>query len=70
MSRFRTAVLVALLTLPTGRAAAAPPDLHRRDLLGKVPPELVSEKADWLGDAPPVTLAGHKGKVVWLQFNF
>ena len=68
MPRTRLAFL-ALLLIPAA-ATAAPPDLHRRDLLGKVPPELVARDGDWLGDAPAATLAGLKGKVVWLQFNF
>jgi hypothetical protein len=49
---------------------AGPGEMHRRTFLGAAPPELVSEPSQWLGAAPPVTLAGLRGRVVWLQFNF
>jgi hypothetical protein len=44
-------------------------DVLRKSLLGRVPPELVAAERDWLA-GPPATIAGLKGKVVWLQFNF
>jgi hypothetical protein len=55
-------------------AAAAAPALGqspalRKPLVGKAPPELVANAADWLA-GPPVTLQKLQGKVVWLQFNF
>ena len=37
---------------------------------GKAPPELVSEKEQWINAAGPLKLAGLKGKVVWLEFGF
>ena len=42
----------------------------RRSFLGKVPPELVSEKEHWIGTRGPLTLAKLRGRVVWLLFNF
>jgi hypothetical protein len=52
-------------------AAPARPARHvaRAPLVGRVPPELVADKGDWLG-GPPATLAGLRGNVVWRQFNF
>lgn len=38
--------------------------------LGRESPELVSEKEHWIGVSEPLTLAGLKGKVIWLHFNF
>jgi thiol-disulfide isomerase/thioredoxin len=37
--------------------------------LGKAPPELVSEKDQWL-NSEPLQLAKLKGKVVWIEFGF
>ena len=37
--------------------------------LGKEPPELMSEKGQWLGTDKAWTLADLKGKVVWLEFG-
>jgi len=62
-----SALGVILGALTAGTAAG--PDGHRRDLVGQVPPDLVAADGDWLA-GPPATLAGLKGKVVWLQFNF
>ena len=44
-------------------------DVQRKSLLGKAPPELVGAKENWFRGPVP-TLAGLKGNVVWLQFNF
>jgi hypothetical protein len=59
--------------LAVGLAIAAfdPPgrDVVRKPLVGTVAPELVAADRDWLS-GPPAKLAGMKGKVVWLQFNF
>ena len=43
--------------------------LLRKDFLGNRPPEIISEKDDWIA-AEPTTLAAMRAKVVWLQFNF
>ena len=69
MTPTRAALALALVALPPGPAVAGPPDLHRRDLLGRDAPELVAQEVDWLG-GPPTNLAALRGKVVWLQFNF
>ena len=37
--------------------------------LGKAPPELMSEKSQWLGADKAWKLAELKGKVVWLEFG-
>jgi thiol-disulfide isomerase/thioredoxin len=37
--------------------------------LGKAPPELSSEKEQWL-NSPPLSLAKLQGKVVWIEFGF
>ena len=42
----------------------------RHSFLGKVPPEIVSERDHWIGAREPLTLAKLKGRVVWLHFNF
>ena len=44
--------------------------LLRKSFLGQTPPEIVSEKAHWLGPPPYTKLEQLHGKVVWLQFNF
>ena len=43
---------------------------ERNSYLGETPPELVSEKDQWIGASEPLTLTELKGKVVWLHFNF
>ena len=37
--------------------------------LGKAPPEIVSEKEQWL-NSEPLSLGKLKGKVVWIEFGF
>ena len=60
-------VLAALSTaLP---AVAQDREVQRKALLGKVPPEIVAAEANWF-HRRATTLAGLKGHVVWLQFNF
>ena len=51
-------------------ASAEDSQILRKNLIGKTPPELKADKAHWLGNSAPVTLADLKGRVVWLQFNF
>ena len=50
-------------------AAAAGALQDAPSYLGKAPPELVSEKGQWLGTDKAWTLADLKGKVVWLEFG-
>lgn len=38
--------------------------------LGSVPPELLSNREHWSNSDQLITLAGLKGNLVWLQFNF
>lgn len=67
MLRIPLVLVVALsVALP---AVAQDRDVRRKALLGKVPPEIVAAEANWFR-GPATTLAGLKGKVVWLQFNF
>ena len=44
-------------------------DVQRKALLGKVPSEIVAAEENWFRGSA-ATLAGLKGNVVWLQFNF
>ena len=67
MLRIALAFAVALpAALPT---RAQEREVQRKALLGKVPPEIAAAEANWLR-GPATTLAGLKGHVVWLQFNF
>lgn len=69
---FRRAALLGVLAVVVtcSLAGVQGGELLRHSYLGKVPPELVSEKEHWFGAAQPVTLANFQGKVIWLQFNF
>jgi hypothetical protein len=63
-------MLPSALVIGLALAALAPDrDVLRKPLVGQTAPELVAAERDWLA-GPPATLAGLKGKVVWLQFNF
>jgi hypothetical protein len=44
--------------------------LNHRSFLGCPPPELISQREDWLGWQSQIRLKDLRGKVVWLQFNF
>jgi len=51
-------------------AALAPQEQNLgNSYLGKAPPELSAPKEQWL-NTEPLTLAGLKGKVVWIEFGF
>lgn len=41
----------------------------QESFVGKEPPELKAEKAQWVGSEKALTLADLKGKVVWLEFG-
>ena len=64
----RTA-LVLILAAAVVPAAGQDREVLRKPLVGKAPSDLVATDADWVY-GPPVTLAGLRGHVVWLQFNF
>ena len=52
-------------------AAALPQDIQfGNSYLGKTPPELVSEKGQWLNSDDALTFEKLRGKVVWLEFGF
>ena len=52
-------------------AAVLPQDVKfGNSYLGKAPPELVSEKAQWLNSDEALTFEKLRGKVVWLEFGF
>jgi len=38
--------------------------------LGKAPPELASEKGNWINSTDKLTFEGLKGKVVWIEFGY
>ena len=57
---------VALLAV----TALAPQDFSANSYLGKAPPDLSSEASHWINSKQALTLAGQKGKVVWLEFGF
>ena len=62
------------MALVAAAALAAPRQdeekIHSNSYKGKAPPEIVSEKGEWLNSKDPVKLAALKGKVVWLEFGF
>ncbi|HLF93635.1 MAG TPA: hypothetical protein VJB14_09235 [Planctomycetota bacterium] len=49
---------------------AAQGDFMANSYLGKAAPELAGDAGQWLNSKTPLTLAGLKGKVVWLEFGF
>ncbi len=61
-------LLATAICLMNARALGQKHDRH--SFLGKVPPEIVSERDHWIGAREPLTLAKLKGRVVWLHFNF
>ncbi len=63
-------VLLASGTIQPSASQAPDGETLRLPFMGDSPPELVSQNEHWLTKSPPVTLAGLKGKVIWLQFNF
>jgi hypothetical protein len=56
--------LIACLTL----AGADSPGWN--SYLGNTPPELVSQKEQWVNTTDALRLEDLRGKVVWLTFNF
>jgi hypothetical protein len=65
----RVASTLAVLAAAAVGAAQPAPGRFQKALVGKPAPELVGHADHWLA-GPPSTLAGLKGKVVWVQFNF
>ena len=63
-------VLMASFTTQTAVSRAQDSEILRKQFLGEFPPELISQKKHWLEKSEPVTLAGMKERVIWLQFNF
>jgi hypothetical protein len=59
-----------LAALALAAALPAQGDFMANSYKGKAPPELASEGKLWFNSAGPLTLAGLKGKVVWLEFSF
>lgn len=63
---------LALVAL-AGFAALAEAGQEKRyanTYLGKSPPEIASEKGDWLNAEGPLTLEKLKGRPVWIEFSF
>lgn len=63
-------ILLLVPSILTSTSRAHDSETLRKQFLGKSTPELESKKEHWLGKSEPVTLAGLKGRMVWLQFNF
>lgn len=59
----------ALLAVLLASALAPQEQNLGNSYLGKAPPELASEKEQWL-NTEPLSLAKLKGKVVWIEFGF
>lgn len=60
-----------IATAATGVGLAADDGSRRYDsYAGQAPPELISAPEHWVNRDGKLTLAGLKGKLVWLQFNF
>ena len=59
-----------LAVLALASVAAQEEKIYSNSYKGKAPPELTSEKDQWINSAEKLTLAGQKGKVVWLEFSF
>jgi hypothetical protein len=59
---------VMLAACSSGAATRGVSDARVRSFVGQAPPELAAD-ARWL-NAPPSTLAGLRGRVVFLQFAF
>ena len=68
MCHVRFLLGLALFAIGPTVVAESPSPL-RKPLLDTKPPELISDKDDWIA-GPAVTLVKLKGRVVWLQFNF
>ena len=51
-------------------AVVAAQDFSANSYQGKAPPDLRSEASQWINSKEAPTLAGLKGKVVWLEFGF
>ena len=59
-----------LAVLALAACGAQEGKIYSNSYKGKAPPELVSEKDQWINSAEKVTVAAQKGKVVWLEFSF
>ena len=60
---------LAVAVLAAGAAVPQDP-LYSNSYKGKAPPEIVSEKGDWINSEKALKLADLKGKPVWLEFSF
>ena len=56
----------ALMTIFACWAAAQ----DTKSFKGKAPPELTIPEKGWINSKKPLTLAGLKGRVIWLEFSF
>jgi hypothetical protein len=60
-----------IATTALAALAAAPQEqLFSNSYKGKAPPDLVSEKGDWINSDKALKLADLKGKPVWIEFSF
>lgn len=58
------------ILLGAAAAATGQDEPYYNTYKGKAPPELVSEKDQWLNTKNPLTLEKLRGRVVWLEFSF
>ena len=59
-----------ILVLAASALAADGKKIYSNSYMGKAPPELAAGEGHWINASEPLTLAGLKGKVVWLEFGF
>jgi hypothetical protein len=66
----RIARRLALLAALSLAACGGPKNEYALTLHGEVPPPLETAGVTWLNTDVPLTLAGLRGKVVYLEFGF
>ena len=62
--------ILAWVAVAGAALAADGKKIYSNSYMGKAPPELVAGKGHWINAQEPPTLAGFKGKVVWLEFGY
>jgi hypothetical protein len=62
--------LALLAALSLAAACGGPENEYAKTLRGEVPPALETSGVTWLNTDVPLTLAGLRGKVVYLEFGF
>ncbi len=62
--------MVKVLALAALAACGAEGQEYSNSYKGRTPPEIASEKGDWLNSTEALKLEKLRGKVVWLEFSF